>query len=93
MSAIALDNATKVSTAIKKKLGDKYVTYVRLLENDQLSYIEIGARLSTDTHENEVQAAYSVAYFEEMNTLELMQQRGRRILKDLQMGLGLEPAE
>lgn len=90
MSDKALEKANAISSAIKKKLGDGYVTFVRLIESDQLKYVEIGARRVQDTHENEVQAAYSVAYFEAMDTLEITQMRGRRILADIKMGLGLD---
>lgn len=90
MSELALKNATTVAGAIKKKLGDTYVTYVRLIENDQLKYIEISARKAHDTHENEVQAAYSTNYFEEMSSMDIMKQRGQRILSDLKIGLGLD---
>lgn len=86
----ALSNADKIKDAILRKLGTGYKSYVRLIENEPLQYIEITLR--EEATGEDVLTAYSAKYFFDMKDTATMQQRGRRILRDLQIAMGLDTA-
>lgn len=95
MSDVAFKRATSVANAIETKLGGKYKSYVRQIDDadGKFSYIELGFRPPSGIQLEEIQVAFSVAYFEGMNTPELMKARAQRILKDVQIALGLDTEE
>lgn len=88
---LAMANADKLKPAISKKLGDKYAVFTRHIKSGPLSYIEIAARPVKGVPSDERQAAYSVTYFAGMKDTPTFVERGRRIVRDLQEALGIEP--
>lgn len=88
---LALANADKLKPAIGKKLGPGYAVFVRHVANGALRYIEIAARPTKGVPTDERQAAYSVAYFAGMKDAPTMIERGRRIVRELQQSLGIDP--
>lgn len=87
--------ADKVRLAVAKKLPD-YVFYTRVHETAHFAFIELAAQPAKNPSPvNETQVAHSAMFYAGMaESSEVMLKRARRILRDMQIALGLpvEPA-
>lgn len=84
-----MKRAEQLVAAIDKKLGDTK-GFARMIESPEFTYIELGFREKGKSALQEVQVAYAADYFEGMDTKELMQDRGKRVLADVLVSMGRE---
>lgn len=87
MSELAIKNADRIARAIEAKIP-KLKIYTRLHKHDAFAYVELGLQPNAEAH-NEVQVAYSVQWFEDMNA-ENTQAKATRLFKDTKIALGME---
>jgi hypothetical protein len=81
--------AEQIRAAIERKLPD-YKIYMRFHDTAHFQYIEMAAQpVKNPTPLNEVQTAHSVGFYAGMVDADTKVQRGRRVLRDLMIVLGL----
>jgi hypothetical protein len=83
----ALKYADQVAAALHMKFKGDYTPYVRHIETSDFNFVEIELRRKGTTDGPTV--AYSQEYFEEMVDPTVKQARAKRILKDLEIHLGI----
>lgn len=87
MSDLAIKNADRIARAIEGKIP-KLKIYTRLHTHSAFQYVELGLQPNGEAH-NEVQVAFSVDWFEDLNATNI-NVKANRVYKDAKIALGME---